>query len=503
MKFNKKNKCWIMEEIEKKDEVVVSPELVPNEFGGENPEDVEKQREENDKIINKRFDKTKKNGEKVVGEDHEEKGKPMKEYLKTRVDLSNLLRELKEKNCHYTISKSDKENYRYLVEYFEDRKSFKYRGIQVQFNEGKYLASFDDGELVESTNRKEIKESINNKLNEKLVEDDIELLELPEDELLTEPLPDAIPEEPIVISTEVPEDVEENAIYLALSSELRDILGDIENLKSLVVTLAENGDEEIINNLNDIIDDRTIHVGLIQGLMDKYNTEVSVEEHPKEEVEVVDIEEPEIKEESLNEDCEDNLDDVENGICIAYGKAGLETIRDAKERNYYIEYTKEDSAGEPRYRFVIDKTRNYDGTPKQVKESLNEDHVTNEYKGYELDWNSDSLDVENANVDFTVSIKKNGEEVATAKGFKEARKWIDDNGEQEETIHLDKYEVEESDDADKKADVEIMPYGEVTKSQWEDFLNKAKWPYWLDWESLVNEVVYENKVLEKLNKETK
>ena len=296
MKFDKKEKGWILEEIEKKDEVVVSPELVSNEFGGENPEDVEKEREKRDKEINKRFDSTKKNADKVVGEDHEEKGKPMKEYLATRVDLSNFLTELKEKNYHYTIGKSDVDGYRYLVEYFEDRKSFKYRGIKVQFNEGKYLASFDDGELLESTNRKEIKESINNKLDEKLVEDDMELLELPEDDL-----PDAIPDEPIVVSTEVPEGAEESGIYMALSAELRDTLLDIENLKSLVVTLADNGDEEVINNLNSIIDDRTIHSGLLQGLMDNFNTKVEPEEENADNGEVV-TDDEEVKQESLNED---------------------------------------------------------------------------------------------------------------------------------------------------------------------------------------------------------
>ena len=28
----------------------------------------------------------------------------------------------------------------------------------------------------------------------------------------------------------------------------------------------------------------------------------------------------------------------------------------------------------------------------------------------------------------------------------------------------------------------------ISKSQWEEFLNNAKWPYWLDWEQLTNEL---------------
>ena len=66
------------------------------------------------------------------------------------------------------------------------------------------------------------------------------------------------------------------------------------------------------------------------------------------------------------EDEEDDLSDVENGTFVAYGHAGLEEIRDAKRRNYYIEYSKEDAAGDPRYTITVDKTRNYDGSPKSV-----------------------------------------------------------------------------------------------------------------------------------------
>lgn len=297
MKFNKKEKGWILEELEKKNEC-----LDANSFGGENPEEVEKQREEKDKEINKRFDATKKNADKVVGEDHEEKGKPMKEYLEDKKSLGNLITYLKKEDIHYTIKKSDIDGYRFLVEYLANHNSFAYRGIKVQFLESKnnYMIHFGNGELVEAQNKHEAK----NLINEKLVEDDVdfEKVELPEDE----PLPDAIPDEPIVISTEVPEEVEDNAIYMALSSELRDTLLDIENLKSLVVTVADSTDDaEVINSLNSIIDDRTIHSGLLQGLMDKFNTKVeTTEEENKDDIEVTLTDEEEVKQESLNEEVE-------------------------------------------------------------------------------------------------------------------------------------------------------------------------------------------------------
>lgn len=39
-------------------------------------------------------------------------------------------------------------------------------------------------------------------------------------------------------------------------------------------------------------------------------------------------------------------------------------------------------------------------------------------------------------------------------------------------------------------DIKIMPYGNVTRAQWESFLRKAKWPYWNDWETLVEETTH-------------
>lgn len=423
MKIEKKSKGWIIEELEKKNEC-----LDANSFGGENPEDVEKQREENAKEINKRFKKTIENGEKVVGEDHVELPKTIKESKdfkkEERKEMGAFIEELKSQNIKPIISRSANEEFRWNVSYDklveevveESKGGFvkKYRKCSIIETPSVFVCTDPHGttigesktipgcegvidawcerhgikESIEDTivdclvafgvcdNEEEAKERVarmseeqkHNWLNsfsqqskERLIVDslqeDIEvekdgkklvikptkrmspdnkfdvwcdnhhcgmfdsiddakayieneftkeccedlkestdnLLELDEpQETLKEDLPDVIPEEPIVVSTEVPseelpvveepvEEVVDNGIYLALSSELRDILQDIENLKGLTVTLAsEEGKEDIIDELNAIIDDRTIHTGIIQGLMEKVDSKVE----PVEEVEV-------------------------------------------------------------------------------------------------------------------------------------------------------------------------------------------------------------------------
>ena len=482
MKINKQDKGWILEELSKKQEC-----LNANEFGGENPEDVEKKREEKEKEINKRFTDTEKNAKKVVGDDHEEKGKPMKEYLENKKDLSTFIKKLQEDNIHYTIKRSDIADYRYLVEYFKDKNISSYRGVKIQFNEGKYIVHFNDGELKEATTRKEAKEFIRTALDEKLVEDDIELLELPEDEPIeNKDLPDAIPEEPIIVSTEVSPEVEDNAMYMALSGEVRDTLLDIENLKSLVVTFADNEDEEVINTLNSIIDDRTIHSGLLQGLMDKFNSKVG-EESKDVEVTLTDdaVVDDEVKQESLDEDVDSDLDEFHAKFKNSFWN---------KEENR-VECADEKEAEEVAKYFGLDDKHisgnEVDGwrVDFEIEESLNEGHVVNNYKGYDLDWNDDKLDLENGVADITISIMKDGKEVATAKSLKDARKWIDGNGEVEVSkIFLPEMPIRGEEAADELEDMKIMPHGEVTKEQWEDFLSKAKWPYWNEWETIVHEL---------------
>ena len=121
MKIQKKEKTWIDESIEKMGECP-TPELDPECFGGENPDEVEKQREENLKAMNKRLEDSVKNGEKVKGEDFEEKGESLEESLDVvdRKELASLLESLSQKGISkkdVSIKRSVKEGFRYQVTY--------------------------------------------------------------------------------------------------------------------------------------------------------------------------------------------------------------------------------------------------------------------------------------------------------------------------------------------------------------------------------------------------
>lgn len=66
---------------------------------------------------------------------------------------------------------------------------------------------------------------------------------------------------------------------------------------------------------------------------------------------------------------------------------------------------------------------------------------------------------------------------------------IKDSVNDEEVLHITKLTPEETNGSKAELeDIKIMPYGKVTKSQWEAFLRKAKWPYWLDWDALKHEL---------------
>lgn len=471
MKF--KNKTgWIHEELEKKNEC-----LNANEFGGENPEDVEKQREKNAKEINKRFDGVRKTAEKTVGDDHEEHAKPHKveEHFKTRKELAEATKELKDSEIKFTVNRSSKEGFRYVLEYFttarikKDEPLFEKLELDEGMISGAKELSYDelanlekslwdklnaqgiypeDGTFSNSSNRladldlelvidgdwkhdhlfaehlveewckengyvitrhteseignsdsdwyeaehhwflikdtdgkmsdtvagfkkmfsreESLKEGITFEVNDDgdlvakskdnfLIIGSEEDKDLPDEEKkkrmmavlndfknddamkseydywmsilnesLKEDLPDAIPEEPLVVSTDVepevpaevvPDEVIQTGIYSALSSELRDTLADIENLKSLTVTLVDEGREDIVDDLNTIIDDRTIHVGMLQTLMEKVDAKVEAEEtntaQDKEDMMDAEIVEPEVKEESLNEAVDIHVEDNE------------------------------------------------------------------------------------------------------------------------------------------------------------------------------------------------
>ena len=453
MKF-KKNSGWVFEELEKKNEC-----LDADSFGGENPEDVEKEREKKDKEINKRFEGTRKNAEKTVGPDFEERAKPHKveEQFKNRKDLAEAIKQFNDNHIEFKVRRSTQEGYRYVVEYF----------------------------TTEHTKPEDVL---------------FEKFDLDED-FVDEVLPDAIPEEPIVVSTEpeielpLPEikddepaqQVKENGIYMSLSSELRDTLSDIENLKSLVVTLADNEDSDIINELNSIIDDRTIHVGMLQGLMEKFDTKVEAEEVPSEEEVIIDeVPEEEIKEESLNEGhsvktvkkLDDKVyieqEDKDFYIASDYDRyqRPFKSIEDAER---YFNRNKKDIRDDildedltescsdkelvdklvafgtcdseeeaekrvarmsPEMKAEMCKSLSRQAQDHLLNDSLKEGHTVNNYKGYELDWNEDLIDPEEGTADFTVYIMKNGKEVATANGFKATREWVDNNGEPEADDHF-------------------------------------------------------------------
>ena len=91
-------------------------------------------------------------------------------------------------------------------------------------------------------------------------------------------------------------------MYTIISQEMRDTLQDIENLKSIIVTLkAEDAEREAwaIESLESIIDERTIHVGMLQSILDSFDNdtkdlidqgvELTLEEPKDEDEKVLDL----------------------------------------------------------------------------------------------------------------------------------------------------------------------------------------------------------------------
>ena len=599
---NKQNKGWILEEIEKKKNEC----LDANQFGGENPEDVEKHQEEVDKEINKRFDAVRKTAEKVVGQDFEERAKPHKVevHYVGRKDLGEAINKLKEQNINYKINRSTKEGFRYVVEYYSDEQKKdeplleKIDLEEDDANEGmisgaeelshdelanlerSLWAKFDeneihpeDGTFSNSSNRladldlyalisgdwkhdhmlaehlveewcKENGYVIVKHTSEEIGESDQDsykaehhwflvkdtdghmddtvntlhqMFTSKEDESLKEvlddeELPDAVPEEPIVISTEPGDDVaavvveEPNeevkkvGLYTALSSELRDTLQDIENLKSLTVTFVEEGREDLIDDLNAIIDERTIHSGMIQQLMTRVEGKVEAEETNTEKP----AEEPEIKEESLNEDVakreysDEEIERAKKYQALTLKQEGKRNAGKEVEEMSNEEFIAEflDTLGAEGLDELIDEAKVDEDLTQDQEEEIKRWAETKELNPEDIKKRiTDRVNINN------YSLKDAFEEVMLEvrnDGFKD---WQDYTNQlekdlakesleeaKEETIHLDKYEVTDDDTEEQKEDAKIMPYGDVTKSQWEEFLHNAKWPYWLDWEQLTNEL---------------
>lgn len=92
------------------------------------------------------------------------------------------------------------------------------------------------------------------------------ILEEPGDEAK---LPDVVPEEPIVVSTEPegePKDevdagLETKALASLLMDEISKSYDDIGRANSLIATFADAGHDDVIELLNDIVDKRTIVIG--------------------------------------------------------------------------------------------------------------------------------------------------------------------------------------------------------------------------------------------------
>ncbi len=116
-----------------------------------------------------------------------------------------------------------------------------------------------------------------NLLKEKIaLEEPVEVLtEADENTASDEPnkdLPDAIPEKPIVVPTEPEIDpkLEIDAISGLLTSELTSVYSNIDSLKSIVATIAAEfpDRQDIIDILNEITDERTMHIGMLQQALE-------------------------------------------------------------------------------------------------------------------------------------------------------------------------------------------------------------------------------------------
>ena len=70
---------------------------------------------------------------------------------------------------------------------------------------------------------------------------------------------------------------------------------------------------------------------------------------------------------------------------------------------------------------------------KEIRaKKLTEDHEIEEYKGYELDFNTDTIDKEGESVEIKIAIRKDGKILNWTKGLRNARKWVDERVAEEE-----------------------------------------------------------------------
>lgn len=156
-----------------------------------------------------------------------------------------------------------------------------------------------------------------------------------EDNSTESQLPDAIPSEPIEISTEVEVDstIKDNAAAMMINDCIQRKWDDINTLKSLITTFDADKPtayEEIINILNQLVDDETVAVGMLSKaseLVDDSSAElmqkgIEKAEDAIEETKKADEESP-VDESLITESEESPYDDYEvkmaRRICKANG----------------------------------------------------------------------------------------------------------------------------------------------------------------------------------------
>ena len=102
-------------------------------------------------------------------------------------------------------------------------------------------------------------------MKRKLVEDAI-LLDEPLDELPDAPIGDVAIEEP-----KVDQEIVDNAMASLLSNEVASTYSRIDSLKSIVATISTEMPErdDITSILNQIIDECTMHIGMLQNAADR------------------------------------------------------------------------------------------------------------------------------------------------------------------------------------------------------------------------------------------
>ena len=128
--------------------------------------------------------------------------------------------------------------------------------------------------------------------DKKKVEEDVDSLVISGEEEIPE-----IESQEVVNVEEPTQEQVDNGMYSIISQELRDTLQDIETLKSIITTLNANSEEskeDVVYAINKIIDERTVHVGMLQTILSSFD------EHTQDLIDLgkLTLEEPEMVDDS-------------------------------------------------------------------------------------------------------------------------------------------------------------------------------------------------------------